>query len=247
MKKLYADHLMAISGNVKVMQTLYADLVAPNGLSDQRKSQLVRHAAQLREECESIGLPVSLGMVDYIAKATTPEAARSAFEAAEKSIHIELKGRVFFEPEPHYKAYFENPELFGAAVFSGFPSANNDITEAGTCLALERGTACVMHLMRVVEAGLGALAKSLNVTKQNDWGAYLRKIDDELAQRYRTSGARSPLEQFYAEVAITIDQIRRAWRNPTMHVENSYPLDRAEEILIAVKSFMIHLAKEVSE
>ena len=49
-------------------------------------------------------------------------------------------------------------------VFNAFPSANNDILEASNCLALERGTATVMHLMRVAEVGLKALASALGVT-----------------------------------------------------------------------------------
>jgi hypothetical protein len=72
---------------------------------------------------------------------------------------IGLNRRKFFEPEPHYLKYFENPKLFGDAVFSSFPSATDDIAEAGTCLALERSTACVMHSMRATEVALRALVR----------------------------------------------------------------------------------------
>ena len=128
--------------------------------------------------------------------------------------------------------------LFGVAAETAFPSASEDIYEAAKCLGLNRATACVMHLMRVVEAGLAALGNTIGVPKQNDWGAYLRKIDEELQSRLRASGARSADEQFYAEAAITIDGVRRAWRNPSMHVDRSYSVERAREIREAVKSFM---------
>jgi len=52
--------------------------------------------------------------------------------------------------------------LFGDDVAKKFPSASVDIEEAGKCLALDRGTATVFHLMRAMEVGLRALAKSLN-------------------------------------------------------------------------------------
>jgi len=94
---------------------------------------------------------------------------------------------------------------------------------------------------------LAALPKTLVLKKQHDWGAYLRKINDELETRRKSSGARSLPEQFYAEVGITIDRMRVAWRNPTFHVDKSYSTDRAEEILRTVQSFMTHLATEVSE
>jgi len=44
-----------------------------------------------------------------------------------------------------------------------------------------------------------------------------------------------------------LDSVRVAWRNPTMHIENSYSPERAEEILVATRSLMRHLATKVSE
>jgi hypothetical protein len=134
---------------------------------------------------------------------------------------LEMKNRYLLMMNPTRKAFYEQPKLFGDKVFEVFSSANDDIAEAGTCLALERGTACVMHLLRTVEVGLAALAKQLGVHKQNDWGAYLREIGNELKVRMETAGARSADEQFYAEAAAEIDHMRRAWRNPTFHVEKT--------------------------
>jgi len=44
-----------------------------------------------------------------------------------------------------------------------------------------------------------------------------------------------------------LDGVRIAWRNPTMHIENSYSPERAEEILIGVRALMRHLATRLSE
>jgi hypothetical protein len=138
-------------------------------------------------------------------------------------------------------------DIFGLEVFNAFSSANEDIAEAGMCLALDRGTACVMHLMRVIEVGLTALAKAVGVGKQNDWGSYLREIDKNLTAHIKAGGARSVEEQFYSEAASTIDSMKRAFRNPTMHPEKTYSPERAEEILIATRSFMRHLATRLKE
>jgi hypothetical protein len=155
--------------------------------------------------------------------------------------------------EPDHIKYIEDPQFFdstsGSAkkVSTEFPSAAEDIAESGICLALGRSTACVMHLSRVLEVGLQALANALGVTKQNDWGRYLRKIDEELQKRFASSGARTADEQFYSEAYTTFDAVRRAWRNPTMHVDKTYTVERAEEILISVRSFMRHLATKLHE
>ena len=104
-----------------------------------------------------------------------------------------------------------------------------------------------MHLMRGHEVALAALAKTLGIQPQNDWGTYLRKIETEIGQRTKAAGARSSDEQFYAEAAANFDRLRRAYRNPTMHPDKTYSMERAEEILLATKSFMAHLATKISE
>jgi hypothetical protein len=133
----------------------------------------------------------------------------------------DLVGQVLVAVDPAKVHFYSQPAIFGDEVFKAFPSANEDISEAGTCLALDRGTACVMHLMRVLEVGLAVLASAIGVKKQNDWGSYLREIDIELSKRAKASGARSADEQFFAEAAVGIDHMRRAWRNPTMQPEKN--------------------------
>jgi hypothetical protein len=102
----------------------------------------------------------------------------------------EMEGRVLMVMHPQHEALYEAKEpLFGREVFDAFPSAHYDISEAGSCLAVGRATACVMLSMRVMEAGLATLAATLNIHKQNDWGAYLRKIEKELDGRAQAAGA----------------------------------------------------------
>jgi hypothetical protein len=197
---------------------------------------------------KKLELPHSVKVAEeMIAGARTIERLHETLEQLWNSVALELKDRKFYAPVSKYAGHFEQPKLFGDDVFDKFPSARYDISEAGTCLALERGTACVMHLMRVCEDGIKVLAAALSVPQQNNWGAYLQRIDEALNARVRASGARSSDEQFYAEVRVTLDGVRIAWRNPTMHIENSYSPERAEEILISVRSLMRHLATRLSE
>lgn len=175
--------------------------------------------------------------------ADTTSKIHRAVEQITTSVMIELDGRKFYGPTKKLAQYYEQSKLFGDDVFVKFPSANNDIFEAGMCLALERGTGCAMHLMRVAEAGLKALGLAVGTGPQNSWGDYLREIDKKLP----ASTASGPDRQFYAEARITLDGMRIAWRNPSMHLEQSYSPERAEEMIIAVRAFMRHLATRLSE
>lgn len=210
-------------------------------------SELQAFGKTLAADCEKLHLQTPADAARAISTCRTTRQIESNLEFIRNAILIGLNRRKFFEPEPSYLRYFENPKLFGDAVFAAFPSATDDITEAGTCLAFERATACVMHLMRAIEVALKALAASVGVGNQSDWGAYIREIYKELERRVKAAGARSPDHQFYAEAAAQIDNVKRAWRNPSMHVDKSYSQPRAEEILLATKSLMSHLALRISE
>jgi hypothetical protein len=155
----------------------------------------------------------------------------------------ELDGRKIFAMTPQYAHYY-SPEgpLFGDEVFNAFPDANGDIAEAGKCLALGCGTACVMHLMRALEVGLKAVAKEFGIEDKNDWGTYLREIEKELKARETAGKKRSVDEQFYADASAQLGNLKVAYRNPTMHVGSDYSEDRAEEILVATRAFLRHLA-----
>lgn len=136
---------------------------------------------------------------------------------------------------------------FGEEVQDAFPSAKDDIEEAAKCLAVDRGTACVMHLMRAMEAPLKAMATALGVKQQNDWGSYIREVDKELDRRMKASGKRSSDEGFYAEASEAFERVKRAWRNKSMHLEHSYSPERARDIFEATKGFMAHLAPRIQE
>ncbi len=203
---------------------------------------------QTHRLCADLGLVVSMGMADYIGDCTTGREVADAIECLNKSIHAELQQRLFCFVNPERRGFYEHPALFGEEVFNRFPSANEDIFEAGTCLALERGTACVMHSMRVVEVGLRVLAvNELKLPNRPDWGRHLKDIEMELQKREKAAGTRTPDELFYAEAAAQIGHVKTAWRNPSAHVDQSYSPERAEQILVAVRSLMQHLATRLRE
>lgn len=168
-------------------------------------------------------------------------------EQLNRRFREDLQGLKFYFVRDDLVSYYVESKPFGDEVFQSFWSANDDLVEAGKCLALGRSTACVMHLMRAAEVALKALAKACGVGVQNDWGSYLREINKALTAKLQASGKRSPEEQFYSEAATIFERLKVAWRNPSMHVEKSYTEERAKEIYAATRAFMQHLAPKISE
>lgn len=188
-----------------------------------------------------------------LSDALGPEELRQEISILRKRIDDELKNRKFLAISPEKSRFYRNTNLFGSEVYDNFPSAREDIEEAGTCYACARSTASVFHLMRVIETGLRVLGLSLNnpdldPKKNPSWNRILKPCDDEL---------RKPLAQrcpewkqdelFYSNATANLRAVKDAWRNPTMHVEINYDEERALEIINAVKAFMRHIATKLRE
>jgi len=221
------------------------------------QEEMVGQLNAVIEECENFSLPYTADhlrrMAEAVRNSVTVAEIVKLFPEVVNRIEDECKRLLCMRIESAHLKYFENPQFFDSGdldavkVSAAFPSANEDIAEAGKCLACGRSTACVLHLSRVLEVGLKTVASAVGVAPQNDWGKYLEGIERELNKRVKASGARTQDEQFYAEAHLMFDNMRRAWRNPTMHVEKTYTPERAEEILVAAGSFMRHLATKLHE
>jgi len=242
--------------NLATTQAVDSTEVIPFGF----RTQLIERTERMQKLCQDCGLTHTSDHFDRIREGlgrgkysiTYAELASMLPEVMNR-IEDETSHQVVMVVEPAYLKYFSDPQFFDSTdstankVSIQLSSANEDIAEAGKCLACGRSTACIMHLNRIMEVGLKALAAAVSVGPQNDWGKYLGEIEAELTKRMKSSGARSPDEQFYAEAHAMFDSVRRAWRNPTMHVDKTYTEERAEEILIAVRSFMRHLATKLHD
>ncbi|SCX36160.1 hypothetical protein [Agrobacterium rosae] len=158
----------------------------------------------------------------------------------------EMEERLLFAFPPSSARYFSGKPPFGDEVEEAFPAVSHDIVEAGRCLALSRWTATVMHLMRVLEAGLEALAKRFDVPAGENWNTVLNAIESKLREVRRKVDGREQ-EQWAAEAGVHLRFIKNAWRNHAMHQLERYDAERAMHIFDNTRSFMQHLAKELSE
>jgi hypothetical protein len=241
---------------VRVFQRVLNTRLGLDGSSEQRQ-KLVRTLKEMAEESKLYSLSSTSDQLERMSQSLETGGTDADFSAMIPDLLNRLeddsKRLWIIMLDPDHITYIQDSQPFDSddpkanQVSSRFPSAAEDIVEAGRCLALARSTACVMHLSRVLESGLKALAGAVGVKRQNDWGKYLHEIDIELQKRFRTSGARAGDEQFFSEAHMTFDAVRRAWGNPTMHVDRTYTMERAEEILISVRSFMRHLATKLND
>jgi hypothetical protein len=155
--------------------------------------------------------------------------------------------------EPKFEAYFDVDLLsFGPNFRTQFSTAIFEVDEAGKCHALGRSTATVFHLMRALEIAIRAVARSLGIPDpvkdaERNWGRILEKIKKELERRQSAAAWRSGDKEFFAEAYASLDAVRVAWRNPTMHVENKYTEDEAEHIFVTVRGFTKKLASRMDE
>jgi len=165
-------------------------------------------------------------------------------------------GRTFRRELSTINCYFINPDrvkylgekegLFGARVSEKYPTAEYDIQEAAKCLALQRPTACVMHLMRVLETGLQSLADELGVPAQDNWNTVLNHVDRLLpeisAKRFGPGD-----EQWFSEAGAHFRLLKNGFRNHVMHIHEKYNDEQAENIFNHTKAYMQHLATRLQD
>ena len=170
--------------------------------------------------------------------------ARDEFREFRTRIEDELRARHFVFVNNTGRLYYQGPELFGPEVAAKFPAAADDIEDAGKSLALGLGTSCVMHLMRVMEVGLKALAQGLRIPYAPSWESYLNQIQSKIAAKPKTKGVTwKKHEHFYRDISGDLIVVKQAWRNPTMHIDRRYTPQEAEQVFGAVRGLMQRLAK----
>jgi len=151
-------------------------------------------------------------------------------------------------------SYFEQPKLFGSAVYDAFPSARADIQEAGNTFATGAHTASVFHLMRAVEIAIRVLARDRRVPLPDEynlkgWGELIdsiaRRVDD--INGWLRNPTRVKALSFYQGAVIEARAFKDAWRDHVMHSRRSYDALEAQGAMNHVQAFMQRLAVRLSE
>lgn len=207
------------------------------------------NVVHLRSHFESLGftdlepavvrVEVALGIANLIAVPNLPadvKALRDRFEDR-------LKTEWYFHVPAADRPYCGEKELFGDKVTKKFPKALEDIEEAGTCLALGRGTACVFHLMRAMEVVVQRLSTKLGIPNPDrEWGKLLSDMGKAIDAMPITPEAAKRKRNKWSEAHTHLYHVKQAWRNETMHPKKTYTQEQAREVFSASRVFMNHLA-----
>jgi len=248
-----------------------SQLVGPQFPSSPPESD-VEHIKQAMEKavdlCRDMGLTGAASQVSLMLlhlKGNEADADYSSLSAdirnACDAIISNFWDRIFIEISSEFSEYVNNDFLCGAKVNASFPSAAEDIRQAGNCIAVDSGTAAVFHLMRAVEWGLRALCAHLEVLtvqrKHSDLPIAFAERDRIITQLYpavqKKIDALSPgtekqeLQEFYFPLLADVRGFKDAFRNHVMHTRKTYSQTEANDVLEHVNRFLKLLATRVTE
>jgi hypothetical protein len=232
-------------------------------LSDDATNKALISLGQIETEFNKVGMRITADTVSELIEALETFSPLhnvqwfiDQIKTVESLADKEIRGKVFLYVPAERARFFPkvtDPHLFGNVVATAFPSAFYDIAESGLCLSLDRGTACVFHLMRVLEIGLTALGAKFGVSLEHtNWNPAIEQIESKI-RNMRKDPVWGSLpdckeqQEFYAQAASHFGILKDAWRNYTMHTRGVYTEEQAERIFDNVESFMQQLATRLHE
>ena len=257
MLKVSADAFYRAVTMIEQIQNLFLLQGKDVRPSEKDADELVQRLELIKSHTDQLSLPMTRVWIDKIElRAYQDWITYGELVAEINELHHrfidELETRLLFHVPWEIACYYTEPlNQMGAEVLKMFPDIVHDLEEAGKSLALDRSTACVFHLMRIMEAGLRHLcteAQSFGISipdpaSNRSWAGWLDPIEKEIRKdRNVKSGDWNAIEPLYAQVCAHLRTVSTAWRNPTMHVGQKYTPEESRDIFNATKSFMIHLA-----
>ncbi len=261
MLRIYAQEFIAllkiyarIEALVDNSDMVYADLQNPSRQEKAREG-LTTAACNMLDTmqpiCERLELKYTLCKIGRMREQFGDKAQKlSILHASVKDlgdlVDDELKDRMFmFVPTDQARFLAQESPPFGEPVREKFPGVTGDVMDASRCLGVGCPTAAVYHLMRVVEFGIRKLSKRLKLPKgleNRPWGIILQAANGAIqALPYTTTRERGRRDR-YSEATAHLNNVKDAWRNPTMHSKRRYNQEEAEAIYANVRTFMIYLA-----
>ena len=248
-EKFSAEKYLAICSNMTDLA--YSGKGVHQEFTESGKKEVCKLLRRIAKDCRAVGLKSASIQFDELIDNVkhVPISGRQLSQillCLGSAIRAEISTHLFMQIFPNRIEYYEQPELFGAEVNAGFPSAIRDIRSCGSCYACDRNTASVMHSMRVLEAGLGVLASELTVpSDRRNWEQIIRDIEIKIEeiQKKREQWGQNWKEklEFYSGAAKDFRYFKDAWRNHVMHFREHYDAAEALTILNHVKAFMEHL------
>lgn len=220
----------------------------------ERDIEFIRERLGQMHQAYELGLPSTTQRIKRLEGDLAPGmhlgVLRDHLKVLCEAIEDDIEAQWFFcIPNVDVPLYAQHEQPFGWEVGLKFPDIEYDIAEAARCLAVDRSTATVFHLMRVMEWSVRRLAKFLRIStlkaasgKEKEWFHIVNEVRAKVnSMPVRTQAQREKSENLQA-LCNHLDGVRLAWRNNTMHPKASYEPHEAREIYTNVQTFMKGLA-----
>jgi hypothetical protein len=207
---------------------------------------------QIESDCKELGLALSAMHANRAFKYWKDNDRKRCGEAI-RELHLRIQDELSqntFYWVPKERETFLHQVIDFQYLEKLVPSIIDEFFAASRSYIYGENTACIFHLMRVVDFGLHKVAKSLGIGySAHNWKMIGDDIRKKMEQKYqdKTEEWRKS-EPFYAGVLTDIGAIARGHRNPTLHeLERTYDDREARYMITVVSGFMLHVGKEMPE
>lgn len=249
MEKFSADRYYSLATALRGLRASFDKVDSTELVAEpDSKALALKWHNNVKEQCEAIGLTISSKCISEMIRRIQDEKPTAGewsplLAHLEKTIRWELEDKLFLYVPPDAARFYDQREMFGSEVNAKFPTIQFDMVEAGNCYATGRGTACVFHLMRIMEVGVQELGKSLGVAMVNQkvW----QNILDEVNKAIKSLDPKDPKTVELCQASANLYSVKLAWRNEVMHPKDIYTLEEAENLIRQVKIFMGHLTTTI--
>jgi len=250
MLRFYADKFVGICGYLTQMELIVGAESAPGTVrSSNAWDGIKSDLARAKDLCNDIGLPWTVRQLEKTVQHLSPNwpaESRGLIAECRDRLQEELEEQVFLKLDHGKVSYADQKWLLDTDIETAFPSTITEFQHAGRCYAYDESTACMFHLMRVVDFGLRSVALSLGIIYNNRaWDGLGKAITAKMDDKYQNKAEDwRKVEPMYAEILTDIQAISRGHRNPVLHeLEKKYEPKEAQYMLTVVEGFISHLAK----
>jgi hypothetical protein len=205
-------------------------------------------------------LPLSRVILDQFRRVEALAATGPLYELSilvrelNNNLIVELTSHCYLMIPHERRQYYEQKNKpFGERAAAVFPEAQGDMSAASRCFALDEWTACVFHLMRILEHGLHTLANWVGLPPEAMSYENWKNVIDQVEKKIREMEAlpkgpdKTAKLQAFSEAASQFRYFKDAWRNHVSHSRVSYDQHTAPPVWLHVGMFIQHLANHAPE
>jgi hypothetical protein len=213
-------------------------------LNTQKYNEIARWLNEMEQGCVSMGLVRTAKQIRAVLEACssgkcTPARFQNLVKPITGLLVEELSEFVFLAVPRNRVGFFQLP------VGKKVPGADEAVREfhaARRCLGLGEPTACVLHLVRVIDFGAKTVATSLGIhTEGLTVGGIAAEIQNSVRSLSKSGACGSDVEQFYNALVMDLRAFIRAYRNPVVHGFQVFTDQQANNLVVTVGDFMMHL------